>query len=115
MRRVITYGVFDLFNYENIALLKQAKELGDYLVVALATDELNKYINKKTIHSYDERKEMLKACKYVDLVIPEKNLEQKIFDIQNYKVDTFVIDSQWEGEFDYLKGLCEVVYLTRKF
>ena len=114
MKRVITYGEFDVLNYENMYLLKQAKELGDYLIVALATDELNKYINKETLHSYEERKEMLEACKYVDLVVPQNNLEEKMFDIQNYEIDICAVDNEIYEEFDCIKGLCEIAYISTK-
>lgn len=113
MKRVITYGTYDVLHYGHINLLKRAKELGDYLIVALSTDEFNALKEKKSYYNYEQRKMILEACRYVDLVIPEKNWEQKIFDIQNYKVDTFVMGDDWEGEFDFLKGLCDVVYLPR--
>lgn len=113
MKRVITYGTYDILHYGHINLLKRAKKLGDYLIVALSTDEFNAIKEKKSYYNYEQRKNMLEACRYVDLVIPEKNWEQKTFDIQNYKVDTFVMGDDWEGEFDFLKGLCDVVYLPR--
>ena len=113
MKRVITYGTYDVLHYGHINLLKRAKELGDYLIVALSTDEFNALKEKKSYYNYEQRKMILEACRYVDLVIPEKNWEQKMFDIQNYKIDTFVMGDDWEGEFDFLKGLCDVVYLPR--
>jgi len=114
MKRVITYGTFDLLHYGHINLLQRAKALGDYLVVALSTDEFNwNSKNKKTYFPYDVRKKLLESIRYVDLVIPEENWEQKITDVQLYKIDTFVIGADWEGKFDFLKDYCEVVYLPR--
>ena len=115
MKRVITYGTFDLLHYGHINLLKRAKELGDYLIVALSTDDFNwKEKHKKSYFSYERRKALLEAVRYVDLVIPEENWEQKRTDIHEYHVDTFVIGDDWTGKFDYLKEEgCEVVYLPR--
>ncbi|MBA2131950.1 glycerol-3-phosphate cytidylyltransferase [Capillibacterium thermochitinicola] len=114
MKRVITYGTFDLLHYGHINLLKRAKELGDYLVVALSTDEFNwKEKHKKSYFTYEQRKQLLEAIRYVDLVIPEESWEQKISDIQKYNIDVFVIGDDWEGKFDYLKEYCEVIYLPR--
>ena len=99
----------------HIRLLKRAKELGDYLIVAISTDEFNALKGKKAYHSYETRKEMLEAVRYVDLVIPEANWEQKIDDVQTYKVDIVVMGGDWAGSdrFEYLKEYCEVVYLDR--
>ncbi|OKL49482.1 glycerol-3-phosphate cytidylyltransferase [Boudabousia liubingyangii] len=114
MKRVITYGTYDLLHYGHIKLLKRARELGDYLIVCLSTDEFNKLKNKKSYFSYDERKAMLEAIRYVDLVIPELTWEQKPDDVKKYNVDVFVMGDDWTGEFDdLLSGLCEVVYLPR--
>ena len=115
MKTVITYGTFDLLHYGHINLLKRAKSLGDYLIVGLSTDEFNdKEKNKECYFDYENRKSLLDAVRYVDLVIPEKNWEQKISDIQKYNVDVFVIGDDWEGKFDYLKDFgVEVVYLPR--
>ena len=115
MKRILTYGTFDLLHYGHIRLLKRAKALGDYLIVALSTDEFNAIKGKKAYHTYETRKEMLEAIKYVDLVIPEENWEQKINDVKEYKVDIVVMGSDWAGsdKFDYLKDYCEVVYLDR--
>lgn len=114
MRRVITYGTFDLLHYGHINLLQRARALGDYLVVALSTDEFNwNSKNKKTYFTYDIRKKLLESIRYVDLVIPEEDWEQKITDVQLYKIDAFVIGDDWEGKFDFLKDYCEVVYLPR--
>lgn len=114
MRRIITYGTFDLLHYGHINLLQRAKKLGDYLIVALSTDEFNwDSKQKKCYFSYEKRKQLLESVRYVDLVIPEENWEQKITDVQLYQVDTFVMGDDWEGKFDFLKEYCEVVYLPR--
>lgn len=114
MRVVITYGTYDLLHYGHINLLKRAKELGDYLIVALSTDEFNlKEKNKKSYFPYKIRKQMLESIKYVDLVIPEKGWKQKISDIKKYKVSCFVMGSDWTNKFDFLKKYCDVVYLKR--
>ena len=114
MKKVITYGTFDLLHYGHINLLRRAKELGDYLSVALSTDEFNwNEKQKKCFFTYEQRKKLLEAIRYVDLVIPEENWAQKISDVQEFRVDTFVIGNDWEGKFDFLRDYCEVVYLPR--
>lgn len=115
MKRILTYGTFDLLHYGHVILLKRAKELGDYLVVAVSTDEFNDLKGKKSFGDYETRKLMVEAVRYVDLVIPEENWEQKISDIETYKIDTVVMGGDWAGSdrFEYLKEYCDVVYLTR--
>ena len=114
MKRIITYGTFDLLHYGHINLLRRAKQQGDYLIVALSTDEFNwNSKQKKCFFEYERRKALLEAIRYVDLVIPENSWEQKVEDIKLYHVDTFVMGNDWEGKFDFLKDLCEVVYLPR--
>lgn len=115
MRRVITYGTFDLLHYGHINLLKRAKEYGDYLIVALSTDEFNwNSKQKKSYFSYEQRKSLVESIRYVDLVIPESCWEQKRSDIHEYHIDTFVMGDDWVGKFDFLKEEgAEVVYLTR--
>lgn len=115
MRRILTYGTYDLLHYGHIRLLKRARELGDYLIVAISTDEFNAIKNKKSYHDYKTRKEMLEAVRYVDLVIPEETWEQKRGDVLDYKVDAVVMGSDWEGseKFECLKDICEVIYLDR--
>ena len=115
MKRILTYGTFDLLHYGHIRLLERAKKLGDYLIVALSTDEFNSIKGKKAYHDYDTRKKMLEALRCVDLVIPEENWEQKIDDVKKYFVDVVVMGSDWAGsdKFDYLKKYCELVYLDR--
>lgn len=114
MKKVITYGTFDLLHYGHINLLQRAKAQGDYLIVALSTDEFNSQEKGKiTYFTYEERKRLLEAIRYVDLVIPEENWEQKVSDVQEFRVDTFVMGDDWKGKFDFLKEYCEVVYLER--
>ena len=113
MKRVITYGTVDLIHYGHINLLERAKKMGDYLIVGLSTNEFNEQKNKKCFFSYEERKRLLEAIRYVDLVIPEEAWEQKKRDIELFQIDTFVIGDDWTGKFDELKSLCEVVYLSR--
>lgn len=115
MKRILTYGTFDLLHFGHIEILRRAKSLGDYLVVAVSTDEFNAIKNKKAYHDYATRKKMLEAVRYVDLVIPEKDWGQKRDDVKRYEIDTVVMGSDWEGNenFEKLKDLCEVVYLPR--
>lgn len=113
MKKIITYGTFDLLHYGHINILKRAKEFGDYLIVAISTIEFNEVKGKRCYFSYEERKRLVESIRYVDLVIPENSWEQKISDIIEFKVDTFVIGDDWKGKFDFLKDYCEVVYLPR--
>ena len=115
MKKVITYGTFDLLHYGHIQLLRRAKERGDYLIVALSTDEFNwNEKQKKCYFSYEQRKAMVESIRYVGLVIPEENWDQKRTDVHEYHIDTFVIGDDWEGKFDFLREEgCEVVYLSR--
>ena len=115
MKRVITYGTFDLLHYGHINLLRRARELGDYLIVALSTDEFNFEEKQKTTYfTYEQRKQLLESIRYVDLVIPENSWEQKRGDMREYHVDVFVIGDDWKGKFDFLKeeGV-DVIYLAR--
>lgn len=114
MKKIITYGTYDLLHYGHINLLQRAKALGDYLIVALSTDEFNwDSKQKKCYFTYEQRKRLLESVRYVDLVIPEENWEQKISDVKEFKVDTFVMGDDWKGKFDFLKEYCDVVYLPR--
>ena len=115
MKRVLTYGTFDLLHYGHIEILRRAKALGDYLVVAVSTDEFNAIKGKKAYHNYETRKKMLEAIRYVDLVIPENDWNQKRNDVKEYRIDEVVMGSDWEGneKFEDLKDICEVVYLPR--
>jgi glycerol-3-phosphate cytidylyltransferase len=114
MKRIITYGNFDLLHYGHINLLKRAKSLGDYLIVALSTDDFS--INeksKKPYFNYNIRKDFIESIRYVDLVIPENSWDQKTTDIIKYEVEYFVIGDDWQGKFDFLKSQCKVVYFER--
>lgn len=115
IRRVLTYGTYDLLHYGHIRLLKRAAELGDYLIVALSTDEFNAGKGKQSFYSYETRKEMLEAVRYVDLVIPENTWDQKIQDVKDYKVDVVVMGADWKDDprFEVLRDYCEVIYLDR--
>ncbi len=115
MKRVITYGTFDLLHYGHINLLRRAKQYGDYLIVALSTDDFNwNQKRKKCYFSSDKRKALLEAIRYVDLVIPEESWGQKVTDVREYHIDTFVMGDDWKGEFDFLKDEgVDVVYLPR--
>lgn len=114
MKKILTYGTFDLFHVGHVNLLQRARALGDKLIVGVSTDEFN--LNEKaktTIVPYAHRVAVLESCRYVDLVIPEKSWQQKVEDIYKYQVDTFVIGDDWQGKFDELKVHCDVIYLPR--
>lgn len=114
MKKVITYGTFDLFHIGHLNLLSRAKQHGDYLIVVLSTDEFNRtHKNKQTVIGYEDRKSILESIRVVDLVIPETCWEQKVNDILEYKVDTFVMGDDWSGHFDFLQDYCNVEYLAR--
>ena len=114
MKRVITYGTFDLFHIGHLNILKRAKAFGDYLVVAISSDEFNLVKHKECVYSYADRAAIVNAIKYVDMVIPETNWEQKTHDIKENEIDVFVMGDDWKGKFDkQLYGLCEIVYLPR--
>ena len=113
MKTVITYGTYDLLHVGHINLLKRARELGDRLVVGISSDEFNKIKGKESIFSFNERKKILEAIRYVDEVFAENNWEQKRDDIQKYGADIFVMGDDWTGKFDNLNDLCEVTYLAR--
>ncbi len=113
MKRILTYGTFDVLHYGHINLLKRAKSLGDYLIVGLSTDLFNAEKGKTSYYSYEERKNILEACRYVDLVIEENCWTQKVTDVQKYCADIFVMGDDWSGKFDFLKSYCDVIYLPR--
>lgn len=113
MKKVITYGTFDLLHTGHINILRRAKEYGDYLVVAISTDEFNAIKGKKAYYSFEQRKAILEAIRYVDEVIPENDWEQKVEDVKNHDIDVFVMGDDWKGKFDFLKDYCEVIYLPR--
>jgi glycerol-3-phosphate cytidylyltransferase len=110
---VITYGTFDLIHEGHINILRRAKDLGDHLIVGLSTEHFNTVKNKKAYHTYDQRKIVLQAIRYVDEIIPENTWEQKVDDIRRHHADIFVMGDDWEGKFDYLKEYCKVIYLPR--
>jgi glycerol-3-phosphate cytidylyltransferase len=112
-KRVITYGTFDFLHIGHINILRRAKELGSYLVVGLSTDEFNRLKHKQSHSTFEERKVIVEAIRYVDLVIPEQHWEQKIDDIRHHDIDVFVMGDDWKGEFDFLREYCEVVYFPR--
>ncbi|KIS03529.1 glycerol-3-phosphate cytidylyltransferase [Paucilactobacillus wasatchensis] len=113
MTTVITYGTFDLLHKGHIRLLQRAASYGDRLIVGLSTDEFNARKGKRAYTKYADRKFMLEAIKYVDLVIPENSWEQKATDIKKYHVDALVMGNDWQGQFDDLKQLTDVIYLPR--
>lgn len=112
---VLTYGTFDILHYGHIRLLKRAKALGDYLIVAISTDEFNDIKGKKAYYDYKTRKEMLEAIKYVDKVIPENDWEQKVKDVLDNDVDIVTMGDDWtnSARFEYLREYCDFVYLSR--
>ena len=113
MRTILTYGTYDLIHVGHINLLRRARELGDRLIVGLSTDEFNLGKDKRSIFSFPERRIILEAIEYVDVVIPEETWEQKRQDIADHDVDALVMGDDWEGKFDDLRTACEVIYVPR--
>lgn len=113
LKKVITYGTFDLLHTGHINILRRAKGYGDYLIVAISSDEFNALKGKEAYYNFEQRKQILEAIRYVDEVIPEHNWEQKVPDVIDFGIDVFVMGDDWEGEFDFLKEYCEVIYLPR--
>lgn len=113
MKTVITYGTYDILHRGHINLLRRARELGDYLVVGLSTAEFNELKGKRAFFSYDDRKLLLEAIRFVDEVIPERTWEQKVRDVVERCVDIFVMGDDWNGKFDFLQDYCQVVYLPK--
>ncbi len=113
MRRVLTYGTFDLFHIGHLRLLQRARSLGDELIVGVSTDEFNELKGKKSFIPYHQREEILRNLRCVDNVIPENAWDQKVDDIKRLGISTFVMGDDWKGRFDFLKEHCEVVYLER--
>ena len=114
MRRVITFGTFDVFHIGHIRILKRAKAMGDYLIVGISSDELNR--DKKgraPIYKLGNRLEIIESLKFVDEVFVEHSLEKKAEYIQQFNADVLVMGDDWEGKFDHLKPLCDVTYLPR--
>ena len=113
MRRVLTYGTFDLLHYGHLNILKNCKNMGDHLTVGLSSNEFNLLKGKQCEMSFEERKEILQNINYIDQIIKEDNWDQKIEDIKKYNIDVFIMGDDWKGKFDYLKEYCEVIYLPR--
>lgn len=113
MTTILTYGTFDILHRGHILLLQRARALGDKLIVGLSSDEFNSGKHKTSLLNYENRKCVLESIKYVDIVIPEVDWEQKVRDIKEHKVDIFVMGDDWQGKFDFLKEHCEVIYLSR--
>lgn len=113
MKTILTYGTFDLLHYGHIEYLKKAKEMGDFLIVGVSNDEFNQQKGKNAYYTFEKRKEMIAAIRYVDLVIEQKSFEQKREDILKYNVDVLVSSEDWLGKYDYLNEICEVIYLPR--
>ncbi|GIU02573.1 adenylyltransferase/cytidyltransferase family protein [Shewanella sp. KT0246] len=113
MKTIITYGTFDLFHFGHVRLLERLSNMCDQLIVGVSTDEFNALKGKAAFFSFEQRSEIIAACKFVTKVIPEQNWQQKSSDIERYNVDVFAIGDDWAGEFDHLKSQCEVLYLTR--
>lgn len=117
MKTVITYGTFDLFHVGHLRILQRAKALAGEngrLIVAVSSDRFNwEEKHKRCVVPDVSRMEIVGALRCVDVVIPEDNWEQKKMDVIRYHVDVFVMGDDWKGQFDFLKDLCEVVYLPR--
>ncbi|CAC9436594.1 Glycerol-3-phosphate cytidylyltransferase (EC 2.7.7.39) [uncultured Gammaproteobacteria bacterium] len=113
MIKVITYGTFDLFHIGHWNLLNRAKNEGNYLIVAISSDEFNLRKEKKSHMTFQERCSVVKSLSFVDKVIVEDSWKQKESDIKEYGVNTFVMGDDWKGEFDYLREHCQVKYLSR--
>jgi len=113
MRKVITYGTFDLFHVGHVRLLRRLRELGDHLTVGVSSDEFNEAKGKRSVFSFEERAEIVRSVRFVDEVIPENDWEQKRKDVVEHGISVFAIGADWKGKFDDLGDLCEVVYLDR--
>lgn len=113
MKKVITYGTFDLFHIGHLRLIQRTKALGDHLTVVVSTDEFNALKGKRTLIPFEHRIEIVKNIAGVDLVIADNCWEQKKEDIKRLGITHFVMGMDWQGRFDELKALCEVIYLPR--
>ena len=114
MRKVLTYGTFDLLHIGHLNILRRARAIGTHLTVAISTDEFNRnFKSKSSIVPYCDRAELVRNLVCVNKVIPENSWDQKIEDVKNNNIDVFVMGHDWEGKFDFLKEYCEVVYLPR--
>lgn len=112
-KRILTYGTFDLFHYGHVRLLRRLAALGDKLIVGVSTDEFNAIKGKSAVMTFAQRRETLEACRFVDMVIPEEHWDQKRTDIVNHNVSIFAMGDDWEGKFDDLSDLADVIYLPR--
>lgn len=113
MKTILTYGTFDLFHVGHVRLLRRLSAMGDRLVIGLSTDEFNEGKGKKTIISYEQRREILLSCKYVDDVFAEENWQQKRDDILRENADILAMGDDWAGKFDDLGDVTNVIYLPR--
>lgn len=113
MRKVITYGTFDLLHVGHVRLFERLRGLGDHLTVGVSTDEFNLGKGKRSVFSYEDRSEIVRGIRFVDEVIPESSWEQKRRDIVERGVSVFAIGSDWKGHFDDLSDVCQVLYLDR--
>jgi len=111
--RAITYGTYDMFHVGHVNLFRRIRARCDHLIVAVSSDEFNALKGKKSVMSFEDRSLLVRSCRYVDEVIAEHNWEQKEADIKTHAVDLFVMGGDWEGRFDHLSAVCEVVYLPR--
>jgi len=113
MKRIITYGTFDLLHRGHINLLRRARALGDYLIVGLSSDHFNLIKHKQAYYPLGDRRLIIESLRTVDQVIIEETWDQKKADVINYQIDILVMGDDWTGKFDYLKNQCEVIYLPR--
>jgi len=113
MKKVLTYGTYDILHRGHINLLRRARECGAYLIVGLSTDEFNALKGKKAFFPYADRKLLLENIRFVDEVIPERTWEQKAGDVVERGIDIFVMGDDWKGKFDFLEEYCQVLYLPR--
>lgn len=113
MKTVITYGTFDILHVGHINLLRRARAMGDRLVVGLSSDQFNQSKHKSSLLTYENRRAVLEAIRWVDEVFPETRWDQKIDDIKRCGADIFVMGHDWEGRFDFLSEYCQVSYLPR--
>lgn len=113
MKKIITYGTFDLFHIGHVRLLERLYSIGGEVIVGISTDEFNAKKGKTSFSSYDERSEIVASCKYVTKVFPENSWEQKRSDIIKYNADIFAMGDDWKGKFDELSDICNILYLPR--
>lgn len=112
-KTIITYGTYDLFHVGHVRLLKRLKELAETVIVGVSTDEFNQIKGKRCIIPFEQRIEIVRNMRQVDLAIPECDWGQKVRDIEQYSVDAFAMGSDWTGKFDELEPYCDVIYLDR--